>query len=136
MMVSESIMHRRHAMAQHTAHARDSKINSARVWSWILGGSSIVLPSALFLYQQHSFSEWASDQEGYVCGMPLLGMLMLSMLLSFGLSLCALLTGLAGYRELLVPRPKVRLLEALLVGGTFVAGLIGFAIFSLASLWD
>ena len=107
---------------------------TARGWSWLLGIMSVVLPSASYTWQTHRFSQWASVQDGYVCSMPLVSAILLAALLAGALSVAALAVGVAGFRKLPTPRPKMRLAELVLVGLPAIVLALGMAAGSISEL--
>lgn len=111
-----------------------SLFKTARGWSWVLGISSVLLPSAFYVWQAHQFSQWAKAQEAYVCGMPLLAAILLAALLAGTLSMAALAFGIVAFRKLPKRRPRGRLLELLLVGFPALLLTLGLIAGSISAL--
>jgi hypothetical protein len=40
--------------------------------SWLLGGASIVLPCAYFVFEMNEFDRYVKAEGGFACGMPIL----------------------------------------------------------------
>lgn len=89
--------------------------DSARRWSLLLGASSVLLPAGFHAWQSWKFSRWAEAMDGYVCGLPFLGAMALTVVLAGVLSVIALVVGTEGYMRLPEPRPRLRRVELWLV---------------------
>jgi hypothetical protein len=90
--------------------------------SWLLGLCSILLPAAMFAYYRAVFSNAAAAApDPYICGLPLLGAMVLCLALAVVLSLAALMLALADCFRLPRPRPARRWLEAIAVGWVGIA---------------
>lgn len=104
--------------------------HTLRHWSWVLGALALVLPVSLYIWRATEFTRWADAQSGYVCGMPLLGFMMQSLLLSGLLSGVAMVMGLVSFRRM--PEPTVRRsLEVCVIG--LPAMLVGIGVLGLAA---
>ncbi|MDO5611061.1 MAG: hypothetical protein Q4G62_09895, partial [Pseudomonadota bacterium] len=108
-----------------------SIVKTARGWSWMLAAASLVLPGAYFFWEPHRFSQWATDQDGPVCGMALLGAFFFALLLAAALSVSALVCAIAGFRKLPAPRPQKRWLELLLVALPAIVLALGVLVSSM-----
>ena len=87
-----------------------------RTWSRTFAGAAIVVPIALYWFQSYRFNQWAASQEsGYVCGMPLMAAALLSVVLLGFLSFIAAILGILHYKELAQPRTIAQRTEFILV---------------------
>ena len=109
-------------------------LRTARGWSWLIAAASVVLPGTFYLWQSYQFSRWAEAQDGPVCGMPFLGVVLLTAISASGLSGVALILGLLGYQDSPSPRSKFRLLELWLVALPAILLVLGLAVAIVSAL--
>jgi hypothetical protein len=95
---------------------------SFRSSSVIVGALAVVLPTAFFAYQERAFAEWAANQKGGVCGMPVLAALGLAVLCAMLLSFIAVVLGAVAFRRLPSPRPLSRVAELSALSVPLVVG--------------
>lgn len=97
-------------------------MKSFRFWSLVLGVTSI-MPLAYFMYQNWLFSQWAKEEVsngGFVCGTGMFALLALCVVVAGAFSGIASLFALVGYLKAEKPRPRMRLLEIMLVGSVMI----------------
>ena len=89
---------------------------SSRRVSWAVGTAAVVLPAAFCYLQLREFDEWASRQQGFVCGTGIMGLMLLGLVVSAAMSLVAVGLGLVAYRRQAAPRTLRRAGEIVLLG--------------------
>ena len=87
-----------------------------RITSLILGAMSVLVPAVYFAHMHAGLPEPDPASGAGICGMPLLGALLLSLAACFVLSLFALIVGTIGYWRLEPPRSLSRRLELCVIG--------------------
>ena len=87
-----------------------------RAISIILAVSALVLPAAWAWWQMEVAAQAMQSAQGWVCGTPLIGIVLLSVLGAVAMAVAALVAGTVAFRRLPNPRPRARRLELLLLG--------------------
>lgn len=93
------------------ATSRTTLDNGCRVASLLIGAASVLVPATSLIALRAGLLQ----MDGEFCGMSALGVVLLSYVICFALSLAATLAGVAGHRALATPRSGWRRFELLLV---------------------
>lgn len=95
-----------------TAAGRIEDGHRWRSVSHVLGAASLLVPAACLLALRAGLLQL----DGEFCGMSALGVVLLSYVACFALSVLAVTMGAIGYRALPMPRPRWRGVELLVTG--------------------
>lgn len=88
--------------------------------SWFFGVLAYVAPPVWAYFEQLSVYGGAEDQNGYVCGLPMLAIIVLACIGAAVLSGLATLFGTLSFLSLSKPRPRLRIVELVVLGLPFV----------------
>ena len=97
--------------------------------SWLLTLIGLVLVPALAWWRGQQFLDEQRTQDGFACGMPILGLYLLAVIVAGLLSLVAtVLNGLA-LRALPAPRHPLRILELVVIAAPLMLAAVFTAVF-------
>lgn len=97
--------------------------------SWLLTLIGLVLVPALAWWRGQQFLDEQRTQDGFACGMPILGLYLLAVIIAGLLSLVAtVLNGLA-FRALPAPRHPLRILELVVIAAPLMLAAVFTAVF-------
>lgn len=97
--------------------------------SWLLTLIGLVLVPAFAWWRGQQFLDEQSTQDGFACGMPILGLYLLAVVVAGLLSLVAtVLNGLA-FRALPAPRHPLRILELVVIAAPLMLAAVFTAVF-------
>lgn len=97
--------------------------------SWLLTLTGLVLVPALAWWRGQQFLDEQRMQDGFACGMPILGLYLLAVVVAGLLSLVAtVLNGLA-FRALPAPRHPLRILELVVIAAPLMLAAVFVAVF-------
>ena len=83
--------------------------------SWVVGAAAVALPGGFWYVQQRHFDAWASQQQGFVCGIGIFAVMILAMFVAAVLSAIAVVLGVVAYRRQTGPRTALHTSEILLL---------------------
>lgn len=97
--------------------------------SWLLTLIGLVLVPAFAWWRGQQFLDEQRTQDGFACGMPILGLYLLAVVVAGLLSLVAtVLNGLA-FRALPAPRHPLRILELVVIAAPLMLAAVFTAVF-------
>ena len=97
--------------------------------SWLLTLIGLVLVPAFAWWRGQQFLDEQRAQDGFACGMPILGLYLLAVVVAGLLSLVAtVLNGLA-FRALPAPRHPLRILELVVIAAPLMLAAVFVAVF-------
>ena len=97
--------------------------------SWLLTLTGLVLVPALAWWRGQQFLDEQRTQDGFACGMPILGLYLLAVIVAGLLSLAAtVLNGLA-FKALPAPRHPLRILELVVIAAPLMLAAVFVAVF-------
>jgi len=91
--------------------AFDPAMPIKRRLSWVLGALAYVAPPTWAYFEQASFYGNSQEQYGYLCGLPMLAIVILACLAAALLAAGAVALGWLSFRALPRPRPGLRVVE-------------------------
>ena len=95
--------------------------------SWLLTLTGLVLVPALAWWRGQQFLDEQRTQDGFACGMPILGLYLLAVIVAGLLSLVATVLNALAFKALPAPRHPLRILELVVMAAPLILAAAVFA---------